>query len=90
MPAQDAETLSEPIIISLIVALGGPVIVKSIREIIKRRYEHLEEMRKLDTQLRTSEMDHEFKMTELRLRVVGDDGTERVVSEDELEALASA
>jgi hypothetical protein len=78
---------SEPII-KLIVALGGPVIVKSVRAIIERRYEHIEKMRKLDVQLRESEMQHEYEMTELRLRAVDDDGKEREVSEDELEVIA--
>lgn len=89
VPAQGADELSEPIIVSLIVALGGPVIVKSVRDIIKRRYEHKEEMRRLDVQLRESEMRHEYELTELRLRVVTDQGEDRVISEEELERIAA-
>jgi hypothetical protein len=88
VPAQGADELSEPIIISLIVALGGPVIVRSVRDIIKRRYQHKEEMHRLDVQLRESEMKHEYAMTELRLRVTTDGGADREITEDELEGLA--
>jgi hypothetical protein len=89
VPAQDQDELSEPIIISLIVAFGGPVIVKAVRDIIIRRYEHMEEMHRLDVQLRESEMRHEYEMTELRLRLVDDDGSERPITEQELEAITT-
>ncbi|AEV84987.1 hypothetical protein ACWT_3963 [Actinoplanes sp. SE50] len=35
-------TLNEPILIALIVALGGKEIILAVRDIINRRYEHLE------------------------------------------------
>jgi hypothetical protein len=88
VPSQESDKLSEPIIISLIVALGGPVVVTSVAGIIKRRYQHKEEMRKLDVQLRESEMQHEFEMTELKLKV-RDGDQEREIVEDDLENLAA-
>ena len=84
VPSQDSEHLSEPIIVTLIVTLA-PLVV----EIIKRRYEHKEEMRRLDVQLRESEMQHEYEMTELKLRVAEEGKEARPISEDELEDLAA-
>lgn len=89
VPSQDSEELREPIIISLIVALGGPTVVKAIRDIIKRRYQHKDEVKRLDVQLRESEMKHEYEMTELRLRLAGEDGNERDINEDDLEGLTA-
>ena len=89
VPSQDSDKLSEPIIISLIVALGGPVIVESVAAIIQRRYKHKEEMRRLDVQLREREMQHEYEMTELKLSVADAGGKPRRISEDELEGLAA-
>jgi hypothetical protein len=88
VPAQDADELREPIIISLIVALGGPVIVEAVSGILQRRYQHKEEMQRLDVQLRESEMQHEYDMTELRLQIQTPDGEGRPISESELEGLA--
>ena len=89
VPSQDADELREPIIISIIVALGGPTVVTAIRDILKRRYEHKEELRRLDTDLRRSEMEHEYAITELRLRIKSQDGEERTVSEEDLERLVA-
>jgi len=89
VPSQDTDELREPIIISLIVALGGPAIVSAVRDVLKRRYQHKEEMKRLDVQLRNSEMKHNYDMTELRLRVTTDDGDEREISEEELQGLAA-
>lgn len=36
---------NEPVIIALILALGGPAVTAAIRDIIIRRYEHIEKMR---------------------------------------------
>lgn len=87
MPAQDDENLSEPFLIALIIALGGPAVTKSIRDILKRRYENQEETLRINTELRKSEMGHKYKMAELQLRVKSADGSEREISE-KLEGLA--
>lgn len=89
VPSQDTDELREPLIISLIIALGGPAIVHAVRDVLKRRYQHREEMQRLDVQLRESEMKHDYEMTELRLRVTTADGKERKISEEELEGLAT-
>lgn len=88
VPSQASDELREPIIISLIVSLGGPALVTGLVQILKRRYEHREAMRSMEVDLRRTELAHEYAMTELRLRVVDDDGKEREIPESELEALA--
>jgi hypothetical protein len=84
---QDPDKLSEPITVAIIVALGGPKIVKAVRDVLKRRYQHIEEMKQLDVQLRESKMKHEFKMTELSLRLQENGKRDRKISEDDLETL---
>lgn len=39
---------NEPMLISLIVALGGPAIVLAVRDVLARRYTHIERMRELE------------------------------------------
>lgn len=87
--SQDTVELKEPFLIGLVVALGGPIIVEAIRDVLKARYEHRAEMEALSVRLRESEMDHEFEMTELRLSVIGEDGEKRPVSENELKSLVA-
>jgi hypothetical protein len=53
--------LREPILISLIVALGGPVVVTGFVEIVKRWMEHRENIRKM-------ELEHQKQMTKLELQ----------------------
>jgi hypothetical protein len=82
VPAQDDENLSEPILIALIVALGGPTVTRAVRDILMRRYENKEKMLSINSQLRQVEMDHEYDMAELQLWVKDTDGEERQVSEE--------
>jgi len=88
VPSQDSEEMNEPLLVALIVALGGPVIVESIKGILERRYQHLEEIRRLDLQQRDSEMRHQYEMTKLRLRLADGEGEERQITEQDLEDLA--
>ena len=87
--SQDAIEFKEPLLIGLVVALGGPVIVEAIRDLLKRRYEHLEEMEALGVKLRESEMKHEYDLTQLRLSVIGEDGEKRLISEEDLKDLVA-
>lgn len=87
--SQDTIELKEPLLIGLVVALGGPAIVEAIRDVLKRRYAHLAEMEALGVKLRESQMKHEYAMTELRLSVAGEDGEKREISEEELEGLVA-
>jgi len=89
VPSQDSEEMNEPLLVALIVALGGPVIVESIKGILERRYQHLEEIRHLDLQQRESEMRHQYEMTELQLRLADGEGEERRITEQDLEDLAA-
>lgn len=85
--AEGSDEFNEPLLIGLVVVLGGPAIVEAIRDVLKRRYQHLEEMHALDVRLRESELKHEYGMAELRLSVVGADGEKRPISEQDLEGL---
>ncbi|HEX7461827.1 MAG TPA: hypothetical protein VF317_06610 [Dermatophilaceae bacterium] len=87
VPAHDGEELREPLIIALVVSLGGPATVRSIAGVLKRRYQHVEEMRRIANEQRLTELQHEQKMTALRLRVADEEG-ERQTSEEELAAMA--
>jgi hypothetical protein len=62
---------SEPILIALIVALGGRELTLAIRDIIARRYEHLEKMRQLE------------QAQNLKLKLLDED-TERAISLEQL------
>lgn len=75
-PAYDRTvgTLNEPILIALIVALGGKEIVLALRDILNRRYEHLERMKAIE------------KGVDLKLTLRDDDGADRSVTPDELTA----
>jgi HEPN domain-containing protein len=88
VPAQDTEELSEPVLIAVIVALGGPAVTRAIRDVLKRRYENQEETLRINAQLRQNEMQHEYKMAELQLRLRSANGEEREISEQVLEDLA--
>ena len=88
VPSRDADELREPLIIALIVSLGGPTIVKGIVSILKRRYDHREEIERIRAELRIAEMAHERDMTALTLKA-GEDAGDRVVTEDELARWAS-
>jgi len=78
--SSEAGQLREPILIALVIALGGPVITREIAKVIRRFMEHREAMKGLDQDLRRAEMDHEFRMA-----LVGADDEERPVTLDELE-----
>jgi hypothetical protein len=73
--------LREPILIGLIVALGGPAITKAIAGVIKRYLEHKETMAKLDNERHAS--DNGFR---LRLALQNAAGDERPVTLPELAA----
>jgi hypothetical protein len=88
VPSRDAEELREPLIIGLIVSLGGPAIVTSLVSILKRRWENQEEMERIRNELRIAELDHDYRLTELKLRVVEDDDSEHVLDERDLVAMA--
>lgn len=60
--------LREVLLVSLVVALGGPVVVKGIVEIVKAYLAHRESMRKLDYD------------QQVRLILLKDDGTVEPVS----------
>ena len=87
IPSRDSEELREPFIIALIVSLGGPALVGGLVQVLKRRYAHKEEMERINTELRVAEMNHEYKLTELRLKVMKDDDHEEPISEAELATL---
>jgi len=89
VPSQDSEEMNEPLLVALIVALGGPVIVESIKEILERRYQHLEEIRRLDLQQRDSELRHQYAMTKLQLRLADGEGEGRRIEEQDLQDLAT-
>lgn len=89
VPLQDGENLNEPLLVAVIVALGGPAIVKSVQGILERRYQHLEEIRRLEGQQRDSEMRHAFEMTELALKLDDGKGGERQIAEADLDGVAA-
>ncbi|HVD40596.1 MAG TPA: hypothetical protein VNC16_06280 [Solirubrobacterales bacterium] len=84
---EDDEEMKEPLLIALIVALGGPKIVEGVKEIVERRYEHKEEMRRLEVQLHEGEMSHEYKLAKLDFQLVSEDGSKRPIAEEDLEGL---
>jgi hypothetical protein len=73
VPSQDSEELNEPLLVAVIVALGGPAIVRSVKGVLERRYQHLEEIRRLD----------------LLLRLDDGRGGERWITEADLERIAA-
>ena len=81
----DPDTLNEPLIIALIVALGGPVVVRKVADVLKRRYQHKETIAEIAKELRLGELQIE---SELRLKQVEADGRRRPLTEEELAALA--
>jgi hypothetical protein len=66
--------LREPLLIGLVVALGGPVIVKSVTTVISRWMEHREKMK-------------DKELAQLKLLV---DGRSKQISVNELKAMAKA
>ena len=82
--SSEAGQLREPILIALIVALGGPVVTSELAKVIRRFLEHRETMTDLGNDLKKAEMDHQF-----RLALVGSDDKERPVTLEELEMTAS-
>lgn len=80
--------LSEPLIISLIVALGGPVVVRKIADVLKRRYAHVEKMAEIEKELRLRELDNAHELTKLKLKQVNDDGEEHELTEAQFAASA--
>lgn len=57
-----AGELREPVLIALIVALGGPVITKAITDIIKRHMEHVERMSELANERIAAKHKHDLAM----------------------------
>lgn len=66
--------LREPLLIALVVALGGPVIVKSVAAVVSRWMEHREKMK-------------DKELANLKLLI---DGRSKQISVKELKALAGA
>jgi hypothetical protein len=92
--------LREPILIGVIVALGGPAIVRSVVKILRDRYAHVEAMERLENEREAARLHHEERLKELEIRgeqhgqkweiqlkVIGEDG-KRIISLDDLEKLA--
>lgn len=86
--SQHSDELREPFIIALIVALGGPAMVKGVVKIVDRYFQHLEEMRKQDIALKQSQLDHIQRMSELKFKYLAENDTEIVVSLKEIRLLA--
>jgi hypothetical protein len=68
IPSLDAEELREPLIIALIVSLGGPALVSGLVQVLKCRYAHKEEMERISAELRMAEMDHQYRLTSYNSR----------------------
>lgn len=81
--------LSEPLIISLIVALGGPVVMRKIADVLKRRYEHLEAIAVIEKELRLKELENTHELTKLKLKQVDDNGDEHLLTEAQFAASAA-
>lgn len=87
VPDQDEEEMKEPLLIALIVALGGPKIIEGVRDIVARRYEHREEMQRLEVQLREGEMSRDYELAKLTFQLVAEDGGKRPIAEADLAGL---
>jgi hypothetical protein len=87
VPDQDQEEMKEPLLIALIVALGGPKIIEGVRDIVARRYEHREEMQRLEVQLREEEMSHDYELAKLTFQLVAEDGSKQPIAEADLAGL---
>ena len=88
--------LREPLLIGLIVALGGPKVVAAIVTILRNRAAHQEAMKRIEGEQEAVRMDHDFRLKQLevagepargrwevQLKLVVDD-QERDISLDEL------
>lgn len=83
VPDREGEELREPLTIALIISLGGPKLVEAVASVLKRRYQHQEEIERIRTELRLAELSaYRGKCKPLRLRT--DDGAE--LTEDDLNA----
>ncbi|GAA4605244.1 hypothetical protein BJY16_005312 [Actinoplanes octamycinicus] len=87
VPAQDAGELREPVTVALIVSLAGPLLVRSVVDVLRKRHAHAGDIAEINGELRLPPED-EPAGTELRLRVT-DGHTQRDTSEDELLAGAA-
>lgn len=67
--------LGEPILISLIVALGGPTIIYGFVSAYSRWLEHRETMKKLD-------IEHREKMARIKLKLLYEDRSEATTLDD--------
>ena len=83
-PVTDTQAgqLREPILIALIVALGGGAATKAVADVIKRFLKHGERMQELTDQRRAGDQDHQFRMSFL------DGDTERPATLDALTGMA--
>ena len=63
--------MREPILVGVIVALGGPVIVRAVVEILRNRQIHAEEMGKQSLTAEQMRLDHEARMREMDLTAGG-------------------
>jgi hypothetical protein len=83
IPDRTGEELREPLTVALIVALGGPKLIQAIADVLKRRYQHQEEIERIRAELRVAELSaHGGEREPLRLRT--DSGT--AVTEQDLAA----
>jgi hypothetical protein len=76
----------EPITIGLIIAFGGPRIVKGVVRVVNRFMEHREQMAKLENARQAAEEKAEEKKPPLQFIIVEGDAR-RPISKPELEAL---
>ena len=80
----------EPVVIALIVALGGPALVSEIVDIVRRVLDQRDEKLQAELVAEQQRLDHEYRMRELEmchglaLRIVSDDDSETEVALDEL------
>jgi hypothetical protein len=63
------------------------VLVRQTVALLKRRYQHKEEIARINKELRVAELKHEEALTGLRLKVL-EAGRERAITEQELAQLA--
>jgi hypothetical protein len=98
-PVTDTQSgqMREPILIALIVALGGPALTTAIAGVIKRHLQHKEQMQnlenkhaeriqELENERRRNDQSHQFRMS-----VIADDedDEERPVTLDDLTQMAT-
>lgn len=77
--SQSADELREPLLIGVIVALGGPVVIKSIVRLIERCLDHRERMKELEIQERSVELEHSSRKAEFAFKYIYNDDSEEII-----------